>query len=154
MPRTPNTRFSPAPGRVAALRLAGGTGIRVDAGVTEGDEIAPEFDSMIAKVSPGAVTGRGARPGCSAALAQSIVVVDGGTTNKAFLVALLGRPEVRAGSYDNQWLDRLTAAGEHLPPQHPVALAGRRRRGVRRRPGRRPGELLRGRSPWPPGPAR
>ena len=49
-------------------------------------------------------------------------MVAGGTTNKAFLLALLGRAEVRTGRYDNQWLDRLTAAGQHLPPQHPVAL--------------------------------
>jgi acetyl-CoA carboxylase carboxyltransferase component/biotin carboxyl carrier protein len=55
-------------------------------------------------------------------LAQSVAVVDGGTTNKAFLLALLDRPQVRAGSYDCQWLERLTAAGGHLPPQHPVAL--------------------------------
>ena len=43
-------------------------------------------------------------------------------SNKGFLVGLVDRPEVRSGSYDNQWLDRLTAAGEHLPPQDPVAL--------------------------------
>ena len=55
-------------------------------------------------------------------LVQSIVFVDGGTTNKAFLLTLLDRPEVSAGSYGHQWLERLTAAGEHLPPQDPVAL--------------------------------
>ena len=42
--------FAPAPGRVSALRLPTGTGIRVDTGVTEGDTIAPDFDSMIAKI--------------------------------------------------------------------------------------------------------
>ena len=118
----PERAFSPAPGRVSALRLAGGTGIRIDAGVTEGDEIAPEFDSMIAKVVAWGRDRGEALSRLHRGLAQSIVVVDGGTTNKGFLVGLLDRPEVRAGSYDNQWLDRLTAAGEHLPPQHPVAL--------------------------------
>ena len=38
------------------------------------------------------------------------------------LLTLIDRPEIGAGSYDRGWLDRLTAAGEHLPPQHPVAL--------------------------------
>jgi len=41
----PERGFAPAPGRVSALRLPFGPGIRVDAGIAEGDEIAPEFDS-------------------------------------------------------------------------------------------------------------
>jgi acetyl/propionyl-CoA carboxylase alpha subunit/acetyl-CoA carboxylase carboxyltransferase component len=118
----PEHAFSPAPGRVSALRLAGGTGIRVDAGVTEGDEIAPEFDSMIAKIVAWGRDRREALGRLHRALAQSIVVVDGGMTNKGFLVGLIDRPEVRAGSYDNQWLDLLAAAGDLLPPLHPVAL--------------------------------
>jgi acetyl/propionyl-CoA carboxylase alpha subunit/acetyl-CoA carboxylase carboxyltransferase component len=114
--------FAPAPGRVSALRLPTGTGIRVDTGVTEGDTIAPEFDSMIAKIIAWGADRREALGRLHRGLAQSIVVVDGGTTNKAFLLALTGRPEVAEGSYDNQWLDRLTAVGDLLPPQHPVAL--------------------------------
>jgi acetyl/propionyl-CoA carboxylase alpha subunit/acetyl-CoA carboxylase carboxyltransferase component len=118
----PEHGFAPAPGRVSALRLPTGTGIRVDTGVTEGDKIAPEFDSMIAKIIAWGRNRREALSRLHRGLAQSIVVVDGGTTNKAFLLALTGRPEVADGSYDNQWLDRLTAAGDLLPPQHPVAL--------------------------------
>ncbi|MGO8956149.1 MAG: carboxyl transferase domain-containing protein [Streptosporangiaceae bacterium] len=118
----PEHAFAPSPGRVSALRPPGGPGIRLDAGLAEGDEIAPEFDSMIAKV---VALGRDRREALSRlrrGLAQSLVVVDGGTTNKAFLLALVDRAEMRAGSYDNQWLDQLTAAGQHLPQQHPVAL--------------------------------
>ena len=118
----PEHGFAPAPGRVSALRLPTGTGIRVDTGVTEGDSIAPEFDSMIAKIIAWGANRREALGRLHRGLAQSIVVVEGGTTNKAFLLALTGRPEVAEGSYDNQWLDRLTAAGDLLPPQHPVAL--------------------------------
>ena len=36
-------------------------------------------------------------------------MVDGGTTNKAFLLELLDRPEVQSGQLDTAWLDRLTA---------------------------------------------
>ena len=46
------------------------------------------------------------------------VVVDGGTTNKSFLLDLLDRPEVHAGAIDTSWLDRLTASGAHLPTRH------------------------------------
>jgi acetyl/propionyl-CoA carboxylase alpha subunit/acetyl-CoA carboxylase carboxyltransferase component len=118
----PERGFAPAPGRVSALRLPTGTGIRVDTGVTEGDKIAPEFDSMIAKIIAWGRDRREALGRLHRGLAQSMVVIDGGTTNKAFLLALTARPEVAKGSYDNQWLDRLTAAGDLLPPQHPLAL--------------------------------
>ncbi len=46
----PDHDFAPAPGRIEALRLPTGPGIRVDTGVTEGDVIPPDFDSMIAKI--------------------------------------------------------------------------------------------------------
>ncbi len=118
----PEHGFAPAPGRVSALRLPTGSGIRVDTGVTEGDAIAPEFDSMIAKIIAWGRNRREALGRLHRGLAQSIVVVEGGTTNKAFLLTLTGRPEVAEGTYDNQWLDRLTAAGDLLPPQNPVAL--------------------------------
>jgi acetyl/propionyl-CoA carboxylase alpha subunit/acetyl-CoA carboxylase carboxyltransferase component len=118
----PEHGFAPAPGRVSALRLPTGPGMRVDTGVTEGDKIAPEFDSMIAKLIAWGRDRHEALGRLHRGLAQSIVVVDGGTTNKAFLLALTSRPEVAEGRYDNQWLDRMTAAGDLLPPHHPVAL--------------------------------
>jgi acetyl/propionyl-CoA carboxylase alpha subunit/acetyl-CoA carboxylase carboxyltransferase component len=117
----PEHAFAPAPGRVSALRLPTGPGMRVDTGVTEGDMIAPDFDSMIAKLIAWGHDRGEALSRLHRGLAQSIVVVDGGTTNKAFLLALTGRPEVAGGTYDNQWLDRLTAA-DLLPAHHPAAL--------------------------------
>ncbi len=56
------------------------------------------------------------------ALAHCLVVVDGGSTNKAFLLSLASHPDIVASSYDNRWLDRLTEAGGHLPAVDPVAL--------------------------------
>ena len=114
--------FAPAPGRVSALHLPTGPGIRVDTGVAEGDQIAPEFDPAIAKI---VVWGRNrdqALRRLRRGLAQTMAVVDGGTTNKAFLLALVDQPEVRAGTYDNHWLDQLTGRRAHLAPPHPVAL--------------------------------
>ena len=46
----PEKDFQPAPGRIAIFRTPSGPGIRVDSGVVEGMEIAPYFDSMIAKI--------------------------------------------------------------------------------------------------------
>jgi acetyl/propionyl-CoA carboxylase alpha subunit/acetyl-CoA carboxylase carboxyltransferase component len=118
----PEHAFAPTPGRVSALRLPSGPGIRVDTGVAEGDDIPAEFDSMIAKIVAWGQDRDEALSRLQRGLAQTLVVVAGGTTNKAFLLALASRPEVRAGEYDNRWLDRLTGSGDLLPPPDPVAL--------------------------------
>ncbi len=118
----PEQGFVPAPGRLALLRLASGTGVRVDSGVREGDSIATEFDSMIAKVIAWGRTRDEALSRLRRSLAQSALVVEGGTVNRSFLLMLLDRPEVRSGDVDNRWLDRLTAEEGHLPDPHPVAL--------------------------------
>ncbi len=116
----PEHGFAPAPGRITALRLPSGAGIRVDTGVTEGDRITPEFDPMIAKIVAWGRDRDEALGRLRRALSQSLVVVEPGTTNKAFLLALACHPRLRDGSYDNRWLDGL--AQGHLSPQHPVAL--------------------------------
>jgi len=118
----PEHDFVPTPGLVSALRLPVGPGIRVDAGVAEGDRVAAEFDSMIAKIIARGRDRTEALGRLRRALAQSLVVIDGGTTNKAFLLSLAGHPDVRTGSYDNRWLDRLAEAGGHLPADDPVSL--------------------------------
>jgi acetyl/propionyl-CoA carboxylase alpha subunit/acetyl-CoA carboxylase carboxyltransferase component len=118
----PELGFAPAPGRIAMLRLPTGTGVRVDSGVRECDTISAEFDSMIAKIVAWGRDRDEALARLRRALSQSAVVVEGGTTNRSFLLTLLDRPELRSGEFDNRWLDRLTAAGEHVPPAQPVAL--------------------------------
>ena len=118
----PEHAFATTPRRVAALRPPAGAGIRADVGAGEGDEITAGPGSVIATVAAWGRDRREALSRLRRGLAQSIAVVDGGTTNKALLLTLLDRPEIGAGSYDCGWLDRLTAAGEHLAPQHPVAL--------------------------------
>ena len=42
--------FAPSPGKVELLTLPTGPGIRVDTGIATGDEISPDYDSMIAKI--------------------------------------------------------------------------------------------------------
>jgi len=118
----PGRDFEPAPGRIAMLALPAGAGIRVDTGVRQGDEVSPDFDSMIAKVIAWGHDRDEALARLRRALAQTTVVVAGGTTNRSFLLTVLDRPEVWNGDVDNQWLDRLTAEGTHLPAADPVAL--------------------------------
>jgi acetyl/propionyl-CoA carboxylase alpha subunit/acetyl-CoA carboxylase carboxyltransferase component len=114
----PQRGFSPAPGTIETLVLPVGPGIRIDTGVAEGDVIASEYDSMIAKVIAAGSDRDEALARLRRALAQMVVIVRGGTTNKSFLLDLLERPEVRRGEVDTGWLDRLTATGAHVPTRH------------------------------------
>ena len=111
----PERGFAPAPGLVELLRLPGGPGIRIDRGIDEGDAVAPQFDSMIAKIVAYGRNRDEALARLRRALADTTVVIRGGTTNRAFLLGLLDRREVVRGEYDTGWLDRLSAEGGHLP---------------------------------------
>jgi acetyl/propionyl-CoA carboxylase alpha subunit/acetyl-CoA carboxylase carboxyltransferase component len=114
----PALGFAPAPGRVALLRLPGGPGVRVDTGVAEGDVVPSEFDSMIAKIIAHGRTRQEAVARLRRALADTMVLIEGGATNQGFLLELLGRAELLAGEADTGWLDRLQVQGEVKPTRH------------------------------------
>ncbi|MGI5862005.1 MAG: carboxyl transferase domain-containing protein [Myxococcales bacterium] len=107
----PERNFAPAPGRIVCFRPALGPGVRTDSGVREGDEIPVEFDSMIAKIIAHGDTREEARARLARALLETLVVVEGGTTNRAFLLRLLRHPDFVAGRFDTGWLDRLMQSG-------------------------------------------
>jgi acetyl/propionyl-CoA carboxylase alpha subunit/acetyl-CoA carboxylase carboxyltransferase component len=110
----PDNDFAPAPGAVERFRILPAQGIRVDSGVAEGDVVPPDFDSMIAKIITYGQTRKEALSRMQRALRESVVVVKGGASNKAFLLELLNRPEVQCGDVHVGWLDDLAATGEHF----------------------------------------
>lgn len=118
----PEREFAPAPGRIEHLALPSGPGIRVDTGVAAGDVIPPQFDSMIAKVIAWGRDRDEARARLSRALRQTAAVIDGGSTNKAFLLDLLDRDEFRSGELQTTWLDGMMAEGYAPPRRLDVAL--------------------------------
>ncbi len=118
----PEHGFAPAPGRIQHLVLPTGPGIRVDTGVATGDVIPPQFDSMIAKVIAWGQTRAEARARLARGVRQTAVVIEGGTTNKAFLLDLIDRPEFVAGQVDTSWLDTMMAEGYTPPRRLDVAL--------------------------------
>src|SRR4051812_47824952 len=110
-PRT----FLPQTGRLERLRLPGG--IRVDAGVEEGDEVGTSYDPPIAKLIAHGSTRDDALDGLAAALAET--EVGGVITNLAFLRWLVAHPALRAGEATTAFLTEhppLSAPPLRLPP--------------------------------------
>ena len=108
----PERGFAPAPGVVARLRLGAGPGVRVDAAVAEGDVLAPGGPMLVAQMLAWGPSRDEARVRLRRALDETTVVIDGGSTNKGFLLDVLDRPEVREARVDNAFVDRLAANGE------------------------------------------
>ncbi|GAA1087630.1 biotin carboxylase N-terminal domain-containing protein [Nocardiopsis composta] len=120
----PDRDFAPSPGRIARLDLPAGPGIRVDTGVTEGDTIPADFDSMIAKIIAYGRDREEALGRLRRAMAQTTVIIEGGATNKSFVLDLLDRPEVIGATADTGWIDRVRAEGDLVSHRHSaVALA-------------------------------
>ena len=118
----PEQGFAAAAGRIALFRPPAGAGIRVDTGVAEGDVTSGGYSSPIAKIIAWGRDRQEALDRLERALAQCAVIVEGGTTNRSFLLSLLGQPELRRATFDHRWLERLVEIDGHVPPLDPVAL--------------------------------
>ena len=114
----PENGFAPAPGTIERFRMLTGPGVRIDTGVEEGDAVPPDFDSMIAKIIAYGRNRNEALARLRRVLHESVVVLKGGTSNRAFLLQLLGREEVQRSEFDIGWLDRLAARGELFTKHH------------------------------------
>ncbi len=101
--------FLPQAGRIERLRLP--QGIRVDAGVEEGDEIGVAYDPMIAKLIAHGPTRENALDRLRQALDET--EVEGVTTNLPFLRWLVAHPAVREGRTTTAFLT------EHPPLSTP-----------------------------------
>jgi acetyl/propionyl-CoA carboxylase alpha subunit len=106
-PRT----FLPQTGRIERLRLP--DGIRVDAGVEEGDEVGVAYDPLLAKLVASGETREEALARLQAALAET--EVEGVVTNLPFLRWLVAHPVLRAGGATTAFLV------EHPPLSEPPA---------------------------------
>ena len=95
-PRT----FLPQAGRVERLRLP--EGVRVDAGVEEGDEVPIAYDPLLAKLIAHGPTRDETLDLLASALAET--EIDGVTTNLPFLRWLVAHPVLRAGETTTAFL--------------------------------------------------
>ncbi len=107
--------FLPQAGTVERLHLPGG--IRVDAGIEEGDAIPVAYDPLIAKLAAHGATRAEALAALGEALAETRV--SGTRTNLPFLRWLVSHPAVRAGSATTAFLDEHPPLSRHRRPRPP-----------------------------------
>ncbi|HSO29765.1 MAG TPA: biotin/lipoyl-containing protein, partial [Candidatus Sulfomarinibacteraceae bacterium] len=100
----------PATGRVAHLRWPAGEGIRVDAGIDEGDEVTGRFDPMLAKIIAHGRDRAEALDRLANALDRTVIL--GLTTNLRFLRWLVREPVVRAGAARIDTLEGIWPPGD------------------------------------------
>ncbi|CAN1556307.1 COG4770 Acetyl/propionyl-CoA carboxylase, alpha subunit [Rhabdaerophilaceae bacterium] len=118
----PERGFLPSTGKLHALRLPAGEGIRVDSGVIEGGEVTPFYDPMIAKLIAWGPDRNTALDRLRDALDTTIVA--GPKTNVRFLSALVDHPDFRAACLDTGLIERnLAALGVAEPVRDDHALA-------------------------------
>lgn len=100
----PAKNFMPQPGKLAALELPRGEGVRVDAGVREGDEITPYYDPLLLKLVAHGNDRSQAIARLDQALADLVLRIEGKrgprVTNQDFLRRVLATPSFRSGDYD------------------------------------------------------
>ncbi len=119
----PNRDFRPSPGRVVRFRAPAGPGIRVDSGIEQGSEIPADFDSMVAKIIASGPDRKTALARLERALTEMRIKIEGGTTNRAFLLGLLGNEGVRAGGVHTRFVEELLASGSSVVERKDWAAA-------------------------------
>ncbi len=98
----PARGFLPAPGRVERFRPPLGPGVRVDTGLSEGDVIAPFYDSLIAKL----IVHDHDRPAAirRALRALSEFEIGGIPTTRELAMDIFANPTFQSGSYSTSYL--------------------------------------------------
>jgi len=94
----PQKGFRPCPGKIQALHIPGGPGVRVDSAAYQGYVIPPNYDSMIAKLIVYANSRQEAIMKMKWALSEFIV--DGIDTNIEFQLDLVKNSSFEKGEYD------------------------------------------------------
>jgi acetyl/propionyl-CoA carboxylase alpha subunit len=121
--------FRPQPGRIRALRLPAGPGIRVDTALQEGDEISLHYDALIAKLCAWGADRDEAVRRMLRALAEFQVA--GIRTSIPFDLEVIAGEAFRSGRFDIAWVDtqmdalraRLLASDEDEAERAAVAAA-------------------------------
>jgi geranyl-CoA carboxylase alpha subunit len=116
----PAAGFLPSSGRILALRVGEGEGVRLDSGVESGSIVPPDYDSLLAKTIAFGADRDEARRRLVRALQGMFVA--GVPTNRDTLIAALSEPEFTQGKATTAFV--VTAApGAAAPTLEAIALA-------------------------------
>ena len=98
-------KFAPSPGRITALNLPGGLGVRIDTHIYDSTSCPPFYDSLLAKLIVHAEN----RPAALARMRRALdeFVVEGIQTNLDFFRRLLANPDYVAGKMDTHLVERM-----------------------------------------------
>jgi acetyl-CoA carboxylase biotin carboxylase subunit len=95
--------FLPSPGRISALELPGGPGVRVDTHCTTGYTISPYYDSMIAKVIAWGTTREQAIARMTRALTE--LRIEGPATTAPLHLGVLAHDDFVESHHTTSWLE-------------------------------------------------
>jgi acetyl-CoA carboxylase, biotin carboxylase subunit len=101
------TTFAPWPGKITALHMPGGLGVRVDTHVYAGYVVPPNYDSLLAKVIVHDVDRPAALRRARRALDE--MVIEGIRTNIPFLRRIISHHAFVSGDFDTGFVARLLA---------------------------------------------
>ncbi len=116
--------FAPSPGKITALHLPGGLGVRMDTHIYDGYVVPPHYDSLLAKLIVHAEDRGRAIKRLKRCLDE--FVVEGIHTNIDFHKRLVEHPDFVAGKLDTGFLARMAeqdAAAQARTPGSVVATA-------------------------------
>ncbi|HZS46428.1 MAG TPA: acetyl-CoA carboxylase biotin carboxylase subunit [Blastocatellia bacterium] len=101
-------RFTPSPGRITALNLPGGPGVRVDTAVYRDYVVPPNYDSMIAKI----VVHARRRDMAIARMKRALeaTIVEGIKTTIPVHLRILSDSDFMAGKYTTKFMERFHQA--------------------------------------------
>jgi propionyl-CoA carboxylase alpha chain len=105
--------FLPDPGTLVRHRPPAGPGVRVDAGVEEGDEVPVHYDPMISKLTTWAPTRDAALDRMARALREYDVA--GVRTTIPFCAFVVDHPAFRSGDFDTGFVGKHYAPGQVTP---------------------------------------
>jgi len=117
----PYKGFLPQTGKLLVLSWGAGQGVRVDAGIVEGQTIHAHYDSLLAKVIAHGATRDEARTRLVAALQGTTLL--GVVTNQGFLLDLLEDESFRTGRTTTRTIEARSWPGPETAPDEALLAA-------------------------------
>jgi len=120
----PDQNFLPSPGRIVALRVPAGPGVRDDSGVLEGATVSIHYDPLISKLAVHAATRAEAIARMRRAVSEYKVL--GIRTTLSFFERVLRHPDFISGDFDTSFVEKAFpahVAERELPIDAAIVLA-------------------------------